>query len=130
MPITAQWAIEERLIEVKSVGEVETADALQVGREIVQLLDASTSDKVHLIIDESQLKNMNIQLSGLSELTMIKHPRVGWIVTWGSQQNAFFSFLQTMVAQMAGLNWRKFNTEAEARQFVEALLAKPENSSS
>ncbi len=126
MPITAHWAIEDTLIQVKSSGNLGTTEVLQVGREITKLLDASTSGKVHLLIDESEVENLNIKITELSELTMLRHPRVGWIVTWGSQQNRLFAFLQTMVAQLAGLNWRKFQTEAEARTFVEALIAAPE----
>jgi len=76
---------------------------------------------VHLIVDDSAMKEVPLQLSELRKgFSFLEHPRLGWVLVYG-RHHPIDNFMFAVIHQMVKIRFRRFEREAEALAFLQQI---------
>ena len=122
MPYEQSWLIMNEVIHSKRRGDLTVEELVASTAEIVQKLDSSNRPLVHLLVDLHDVTSqpMKLQVINLALKPLLSHPRLGWILFYGSS-NQVLQFLTGMIAQIMRTRCRFFDTYAEAVQFLQSV---------
>lgn len=75
--IQIEWAFNQCVLHVKMIGQIDDATFLQVDTFITQYLDNSDVPQVHVIFDNSGVKNIP-SIAVYKRIKFTSHLRLGW----------------------------------------------------
>jgi len=118
MPVLVNWFIKDEVIRLQSIGDLTYTDFEEGTRCIFEYLNNSTSHRVHILFDETQLTSIPRDIAKMRELaSWITHPKVGWAIAYGNEDR-FLRFATTFVTHIVRLPYRRFDTYEQAYQFL------------
>ena len=117
MPIDVNWYVPDRVIMMRSHGDLTIEEAKAANKKILEFLDLG-KPLIHTLVDQLDMGNFPISLRDNKDaLSAIKHPNVGWTVVYGNP-NKIADFISGMIARMGRLRYRKFTSKEEAIAFL------------
>jgi hypothetical protein len=123
MAYKTSWLIENRIIHININGDI-NLDALNAMTEdVIRLIEGNNVPHVHLLINDKHVKAIPKQiLKMLASSRSLRHPRLGWLVIYGTD-NKLFKFLAQMLSRTINLKHRRFLTLEEALAFLQSVDA-------
>ncbi|MEQ8676044.1 MAG: hypothetical protein RLP44_01975 [Aggregatilineales bacterium] len=117
MAHNVNWYIENRIIYFHVYGDVSTSELSEINTKIDACLDVGHAP-VHLIVNDSDTDKMPANIRELKKnLTFMSHPNIGIAVGVG-EVNPVLRFLLPIVVKMAGINYVRRHTIAEALDYI------------
>jgi hypothetical protein len=124
--------IEEGHILYIHVPEVMTTEVMDlINRRIIYLIETThTTKELHIVVDQSDLRQFPLNLITYShELTWLKHPRLGWLATFGNT-NPILAFAVATITKFAGIRFYRADSQEDAVRFLRTTAKKVEPTSS
>ena len=117
MPIDISWYVPQRVISMRSYGDITIDDTIAANHQLITLFDSGIP-LIHTLVDQTELKHFPISLNDLLDsLSVLAHPELGWTVVYG-KPNKLADFIGGMIARMARVRYRKFNSKMAAINFL------------
>lgn len=121
MPIHSSWYITDHIILNTLHNDVTRDDIVQSVDVMLTMVNASHMDSVHILFDFNEAVQIpvNIPLWQQATLSLIEHPRTGWMI--GTRVHTpLFAVLTSAVSQITGAPYRILPTYDTALAFLEA----------
>jgi hypothetical protein len=112
----------------KVQGKATLKDLRAVEMELKPRLNA-THDKLHMLIDVSEMDGLAVDLKHLKQAIGFTHPKIGKVVLFGGGL-AVRSLLTILARFTASDRLRYFNTEADAMSYLQRTMAEGNATSS
>ena len=120
MAIDVRWHEFDAVIYAHLSGDMDIREFAVLDRQILKLVEESDRHLVHIWVDLRDVTKFPANVPQVhSALTHKNHPRVGWTVMLTN--NRLIKFVGYMITQIAKARFRSFETEAEARAFLESM---------
>lgn len=121
MPVEVDWYLENRIINLKYIGDVDMQDISESAQNAYRLLEASTANYVHALQDATDLTSLPRNLKAIHEAVEVAytHPRVGWVIAHNIS-NPFFRFIANTITQLTGSRFRIVPTQADALAWLQS----------
>lgn len=102
MPYSVDWLIEERVLFTIYEGKMPVEEFIAANKTKLSFVETSTSSRIHLVADMSQLVSVQPSVSELaSTVKVLGHQKVDWILGIGMSQ------MQGLMLKMLGYVFRK-----------------------
>jgi hypothetical protein len=123
MPFEVTWLVEDRIILSRVWGtDASTADELKpYDAAIVNLLDASKAEQVHMVFDARKAESMP-SIGAFRAFTFPKHPKFMWTVSLRTS-NRLITILIAATTQLFRTRIRYVDTPQDAIAFLRNLEA-------
>lgn len=119
MPTQSSWYLQDRIVLVRSIGNMSTDEMLADDRALVtDFLNKTPADKVHINFDNTKATG-SPPIWAFRKLKFHKHPKTGWTVAFGG--NKFVNFMASIAAQLANCHLRMFNTLDECLAYLKQI---------
>jgi len=121
MGYAVKWYVNNEVLYVE-MGERLTLEDLATGNhDIMQYMDDSPADRVHLLVNNSRLKQFPTDLGAIIHTTrLLRHPRCGMTVTYDQSNNRLIETISTLMYRI--FNRRRYS--ASSREEALAYLRK------
>lgn len=113
MSIETKWLVENQVFMVVLPAELDEALLEDYDELIVQILDKTAADKVHLVVDMRGLTKS----PSLMKSRALKHPKhlkLGWGLLVGMSSNPVIRFTAATIAQLMHLRFKSFERMEDA----------------
>lgn len=115
------WLVKDKVVLIKVNGDVTVERVQDTSAQVIELLELTPSNAVHIMVDETNQGRMIRSLKLFSSAgEFIKHPKVKWLVVFGNE-DPIANFLAATLAGLARVQYRRVATLDEARDFVEKV---------
>ena len=119
MPTQSSWYLQDRIVLVRSIGNMTTDEMLADDRTLVNnFLNKTSAEKVHIIFDNTKTTG-SPPIWAFRKLKFHKHPKAGWTVAFGG--NKFINFMATIAAQLSNRHLRLFSTLNECLAYLKQV---------
>jgi hypothetical protein len=95
MPYQIEWYVRAKVILNTNTGSITNSEGKQSDGEMIAMIESSTSEHVHVIVDIEQLEHLP-SMPTILNLQWPKHPKLGWIVLVGIKRASMRTI--TMIA--------------------------------
>lgn len=109
------WIVDEHLILLQSPETVTLEELMQTDSQVIDMFEKSSKPLIHIIIDVPDEHTLP-GLKGLSQITFIKHPKMGYALIIGG--NVVSRMFGQIVGSAAKIRIRFFKTMDEALEFL------------
>lgn len=118
MGFDIEWFVHGRIIKANISGDIAIED-LKNGSDIaLKMFEESDAPLVHVITNETDVGSLPVSLQLFSEaVEFMRHPRMGWMLMYPTA-NQLSKFLSGMVAGIAKVRYRRFESIEESLQFL------------
>lgn len=117
MPVTITWYAPRRVVMVRPHGHITIDDNRLINSSLVEYL-AAGDPPVHLLFDQTEVLSFPMDIHQLRDaLTVMHHPAVGWVVIY-SAPNRVADFVNSLLATIARVQYRKFANRRQALDFL------------
>ncbi|MEM6282086.1 MAG: hypothetical protein AAF787_07830 [Chloroflexota bacterium] len=118
MPVNVEWLIPDKIILVKTTGNM-NLEVMRVGGEIIhEMLDASSANRVHVMGDETEVTGVEANALKITRtVTWLRHSRLGYTVSFGSI-NPLMKVVTNVGSSIAGMRYRRVDSMDEALMFL------------
>jgi len=114
MAVQSRWLVQGQVIITDLVGDLSLEDIQTGSQQVVDLLNESELDKVHIIGNQTEMGSIPISLKLFTEAAgFMRHPKLDWFMMYPSE-NQFARFMASMTSNLAGINHRQVATLEEA----------------
>ncbi|MCU0513800.1 MAG: hypothetical protein MUE40_14675 [Anaerolineae bacterium] len=122
MPFEVAWSQPERVIQVVFSGQVSLDDITGAVSQVNTLLD-SARPPAHILISLAPVITFPLDIGSVSAALKMSmgHAHAGWTLMYGSNKPVV-RFAANIIMQVSRVDFRLFETEAAARQFLATLL--------
>lgn len=118
MPHAIKYLADDQIVLIEATGDVSIDDAIETSRQIVEKLDQSPYDVVHIVADVTNQTKPPVMLSNLRRVTaFLRHTKIGWVVLVGGR--SIEKFLVTVVSGITKMKLKTFDTRIEAYNFLQ-----------
>ena len=121
MPYELTWLVEGRVVLGKFSGQLKEEDIPAFDELMLTHLNAGTGALVHHLADLRELDSMP-GLAGLSKFTYVKHPHMGWQISFGLRR-PLVKMVANIMSQVFKVRTRDFDTLEEALAFLQSVDA-------
>lgn len=112
MPVFVRWYIPNRVVFVEDVGDVVGEDVLAADVKICQMLDESTAEVVHVLMD-SMHQTSDTALGVYRSLKSPRHPRAGWCIEY-APRGMGFRIIGFIVSNIFQISFRQVDSYEQA----------------
>jgi len=107
MPVQSRWLVEGQVIYTELVGDL-TLEDIQAGSQgVIDLLEASNLDTVHLVGDQSKMGDIPVSLKLFNDAAeFMRHDKMGWFMMYPSE-NKFAKFIASMISSLTKVQHRQ-----------------------
>ncbi|MEL6307090.1 MAG: hypothetical protein AAFV98_08345 [Chloroflexota bacterium] len=113
-----QWLLEERVIYIKSQGNMSEEELITIDNQVVAMLDTSQAEQVHVVVNVTELEDAP-SLPALVRQKFLQHPRFGWYITVGA--NALLRFLGATTGRLTNINFQFARSLGEAKSHLQRI---------
>jgi len=118
----AQWLIPNKVVVCKYSGDLYVEDATNAAEAILELIDASPSETIHVIYDMQDIGPLKFELKDALQSPVAQrfyaHPKLRWSVYVGNRAGNFYTFVTSVINQSYDAKMRWFDTIDEATKFL------------
>jgi len=113
MTVKSRWLVTGRVIYAELIGDL-TIEDIQAGSQgVIDLLDESEFDDVHIIGDQTEMGNIPVSLKLFNDAAgFIRHEKISWFMMFPSE-NQFAKFMASMIANITRVQHRQCATLEE-----------------
>ncbi len=102
MPIELEWALEDRVIIHRNVGDITIDEMIEIDGPLNAMLDAALDHPIHMVVVANPHGKAPLSLNAFMAATWPRHRRLGWTVVVGLE-NKVLQFVAGTAAQIAGM---------------------------
>lgn len=119
MAIKHQWVSPEKIIYLAFHGNLDVEGVQEADRILNEYIEMSTADKVHIIIDDTDISGMP-PISSLRALTITNHPKLGWTMIYGNK-NAGLRFTTNLATRLLRFNFKMTESFEASIEYLQAI---------
>lgn len=113
MAVESHWLVPGKIIHTDLIGDLSINDIKTGSQSVIDLLESSEYDTIHIIGNESQMGKIPVSLRLFSEAAdFMRHPKVGWLMLYPSD-NQFTKFMGSIISSMTGVSHGQYPTITE-----------------
>jgi hypothetical protein len=116
MPYEHRWYVERRIIYSKVWGDQDIDELTRSSSEVQSMMEQGIP-LVHMLMDDSQLGKVPVNLSQLMKAISGRHANLGWVIMIG-QGSRIPNFLMDMLTKIFRSNVRREPTLEKAVEFL------------
>lgn len=117
MPHTVEWYLEHRVLYVRATGIITLEEIKESDADGDRLL-AEGDAPIHTIVEHVDVVKVPASIQSIRQaMSHLGHPDMGWIILV-SPNRSIWSYVGQIVAQMAMIPFRRFDTMGEALAFL------------
>ncbi|MCA9891013.1 MAG: hypothetical protein KC546_21695 [Anaerolineae bacterium] len=118
MDNSVEWVIEDRLIRTITSGSQTVEVMIDTSATIVSMLESSSAETIHIICDLSDITTMPLDLLHMKQaLEWTHHPKVGWIVSYGTRNSAI-TYVTSVLGRLLNVKYQHQPSYPQAISFL------------
>lgn len=122
MPVNVTWYLEDYVVFWDIIGDRDADDLVQANQAVIDLLDASQQEKVHIIFNfaEGKVGSMVTNPRQVEQMfSFRKHVRLGTMCIYGNRSRAYNALVQ-LIGNLVGYSVQMFNSLPEAVTYLQS----------
>lgn len=118
MSVHVDWLIENQIILIRSFGDLTLENFSDDGLKVVEMLDSSPSESIHVVGDETHLGSVpNDPLSIVRNTPWLKHAKLRWTIAFG-KSDRIMKIVTNIGAQLVQMRYRRVDTFPDVVAFL------------
>ena len=116
------WLVAGRVIKAEYFDELDLQTMIEIGDELVTMIDSADSPLVHVLMDTERVTQYPHQVAQLVKTAnnIYRNPRIGWSIVYG-REDRLMKFVMTTITGMFKVRFRIFNTQEDAFAFLNSV---------